>query len=254
MTPRDLFNSLIGDQQPTRIEVLEELEKITKGFNPLYTSTLISDFKDMLEQWKYDKTVERMKAEYNEIVASYEEDMHRCEYALAMGTSEPIEWPEEPKPFAYPCPGTYDSYLDYFIPSMYGYAVEVLTSHSTAATHPTADNTISEEFATEESQKIFQAMITHGYCIADGEAYRWDKTTALLAYFIDEVSRVLDLRPSNGRIPWSIFRPVFNLSESDIRTCRNEVSKYTTNENKGAQKDKPEGWRELDNLISEALR
>lgn len=253
MNARELFTMLMEYPQPTRTGVLAELETLTLNYNQEHTTALLSDFEDMLNEWKYNKVVARLEAEYNEkILAPYYTALHNAEYALAMGTNDPIEWPEEPAPFVAPppFPGSYDdSFI--FVAPMYEYAVEVLKYHApnNQDSHNSTDPSISSEFATEQARRIFEKLIGNGYCSIDGCRYKWKKSIALLAYCIDEMSLILELRPSNDRIPWSKFKSVFGLDEKTIRTCRNEVSKYTTTDKKGAQKDKPEGWRELDAVL-----
>lgn len=253
MNARELFAMLMEYPQPTRTEVLTELETLTLNYDQEHTTALLSDFKDMFNEWKYNKVVARLEAEYNEkILAPYYTALHNAEYALAMGSNDPIEWPEDPVPFGAPppFPGCYDEGF-IFVAPMYEYAVEVLKNH--APNNQDSNNStglsISPEFSTETAQIIFGKLTENGYCSIEGDRYKWEKSTALLAYCIDEMSHILELRPSNDRIPWSKFKSVFGLDEKTIRTCRNEVSKYTTTDKKGAQKDKPEGWRELDAML-----
>lgn len=253
MNARELFTLLMDYPQPTRTEVLAELETLTRNYDQVHTEALLSDFGDMLNEWKYDKVVGRLEAEYNEkILNPYYTALHNAEYALAMGTNKPIEWPEEPTPFVAPppFPGCYDDSV-IFVSPMYEYAVEVLKGHApnNQDSHNSTGPSISPEFSTETAQIIFEKLTENGYCSIEGDRYKWEKSMALLAYCIDEMSRILELRPSNDRIPWSKFKPVFGLDDVTIRTCRNEVSKYTTSDSKGAQKDKPEGWRELEILL-----
>ena len=227
MSALELFAMLMEYPQPTRTEVLAELETLTRNYDQVHTAALLSDFEDMLNEWKYNKVVARLEAEYNKkILDPYYTALHRAEYALAMGTNEQIEWPEEPESFVAPppFPGCYDDSL-IFIDSL----------NSTG---------ISPEFSTETAQIIFGKLTENGYCSIEGDRYKWEKSTALLAYCIDEMSRILKLRPSNGNIPWSKFIPVFSMNKSTVDTCRNEVSKYTK-----MYKDKPEGWRELDKML-----
>lgn len=248
MNARELFAMLIEYPQPTRTEVLTELETLTRNYNQEYTTALLSDFEELLNEWKYSKIVARLEADYNEnVLAPYYEALHRAEYAIAMGTNGPIEWPEEPLRFTPPppFPGCYDDSL-IFVAPMYEYAVEVLKNHkpNNQDFHNSTTPNLPSEFSTEQAQNIFKRLAENRYCSVEGNRYKWVKSTALLAYCIDEVSRILELRPSNDRIPWSKFAPVFGLDKSGVDTCRNEVSKYTMK-----YKDKPEGWRELDILL-----
>lgn len=248
MNARGLFSMLMEYPQPTRTEVLAELETLTRNYNQEYTTALLSDFEELLNEWKYSKIVARLEAEYNKnVLEPYHEALHCAEYAIAMGCNEPIEWPEEPQPFCPPAPfpGCYDDSL-IFVAPMYEYAVEVLKSHkpNNQDFHNSTTPNLPSEFSTEQAQTILKRLAENRYCRVEGNRYKWEKSTALLAYCIDEVSRILELRPSNDRIPWSKFASVFGLDKSGVDTCRNEVSKY-----KQGYKDKPEGWRELDILL-----
>lgn len=253
MTAQELFDMLMAYPQPTRTEILNHIEDITRNYEPDRVSALIADFSDMLVEWKYNEVVEDMRRNYNSTYSEYEEELRRAEYAFIMGLTDPIQWPEEPAPFVEPLPfpGCYDD-SNIFVPPKFDYALGLLTG-KTAGHSNNHPKKLSPELSTHKASAIFSAVEAAGYCSTNGVGYKWESTTALLAYFIDEVSRLLELRPSNDRIPWSKFAPVFNLSESTVRTCRNEVSKYTTTGPKGVQKDKPEGWRELKIIIKEAL-
>lgn len=254
MTPQDLFEKLTAYPQPTHTEILNSIEELTRNYEPERVNALIADFGDLLSSWKYEEVVKSLRREYDVNYSRYEEALNQAEYAVAMGTNDLIEWPEEPAPFVAPIPfpGFYDD-SNVFVPSMYDYAVKLLKSKITTKQPNLYNKKLPPELSTPEASAIFSAVEDAGYCSADGDGYRWENTKALLAYFIDEVSRLLDLRPSNDRIPWSMFVTVFNLSESAKRTCSNEVNRYTTTDKKGAQKNKPEGWRELKNIIDEAL-
>lgn len=248
MKPREFFNRLMEYPQPTRTEVLEAIENLTRNYDPDYTAALLSDLEDMLNEWKYNRVVARLEAEYNEnILEPYNTALHCAEYALANGCNEPIEWPEEPAPFIAPppFPRCYDDSLIYVAP-LYRYAVEVLERRATDNYKSLTSDTpiLSPKFETEQAQAIFDKLTANDYCRIEGSCYKWKKSTALLAYCIDEMSRILKLRRSNDRIPWSEFKIVFGLDKSAVNTCRNEVSKYTK-----MFKDKPEGWRELDPLL-----
>lgn len=259
MNLKEFFNSLMEYPQLTRSEVLEALETLTRNYEPERVTALIADFADMLFQWKcvvtynrakwdYEENERKHRAEYDDAFSEYERQLNIANYQLAMGTNDPIQWPEEPQPyiplqFIPPMPGTIADNIH--IPAIYDYAVEMLRSHApnNQESH-TIPTSLSPDFTTEQAQTIFRKLIETGYCMVDGNRYKWERSTALLAYCIDEVSRSLELRPSNDRIPWSKFAPVFGLDKSAVDTCCNEVSKYTKK-----YKDKPEGWRELDALL-----
>lgn len=262
MTVQELFDMLMAYPQPTRTEILNHIEEVTHNYDPERVEALLADFADMLFLWKCGETYDRAKreydererqhrAEYEDRYSAFEVRLNFAEYALAMGTNEPIEWPEEPEPyepllFIPPMPGTIADNIH--IPAMYSYAVELL-NRKTAGHSKKNLKKLPPELSTPEASAIFSAVEDAGYCSTDGDGYRWESTTALLAYFIDEVSRLLEMRPSNDRIPWSKFAPVFNnLDKSTKKECSNEVTRYTKD-----YKDRPEGWRELKIIIDDAL-
>ena len=254
MNAQELFETLTAYPQPPRIDVLNLIEEVTRNYQPERVSALLEDFADMMQMWRYDKVVEVLKSRYNERYSDYETELHKCEYALAMGTTDPIEWPEEPAPFVppLPFPGYFDD-SNVNVPPMYEFAVGML-KRKLGTTPDTCAARIPAELDTPRAKAIFDAVVRGGYCVKLESAYKWTHPTkGLLAYFIDEVSRILEMRPSNDRIPWATFAPVFGLNDSNKRTLKNEVSKYTTTDKKGAQKDRPEGWRELKIIIDEAV-
>lgn len=264
MNAHELFEMLTAYPQPMRTDALNLIEEVTRNYQLERVSALLEDFADMLNEWKYKRVVEVLKSKYNERHSDYETELHKCEYALAMGTTDPIEWPEEPAPFVppLPFPGCFDD-SDVTVPPMYEFAVDALKSHlqgpptrnqdQESSTTPETKS-LPPELSTDIAVAIFYAVERDGYCVKYGAGYKWTHPTkGLLAFFIDEVSRILEMRPSSDRIPWSKFAPVFGLTEADKRTLKNEVSKYTTTDTKGAQKDKPEGWRELKIVIDEAV-
>lgn len=249
MTPQELFDTLMAYPQPTRTEILNCTQEITRNYEPERVEALLADFSEMLFEWKYNKVVEAMRLNYDSTYSEYEEELHRTQYALAMGTNEPIEWPEAPAPFVAPppFPGFYDD-SNVFVPPMLEYALGLLMN-KIAGQSRSHLNKLHPELSTPEASAIFSAAEKAGYCSTDGDGYKWESTTALLAYFIDEASRLLEMRPSNDRIPWSKFAPVFNnLDESTKKECSNEVTRYTKD-----YKDRPEGWRELKIIIDDAL-
>lgn len=249
MTAQELFDMLMAYPQHTRMEILNHIEEVTRNYESNRVSALIADFSEMLVEWKYNKVVEAMRRNYDSTYSEYEEELHRAEYALAMGTNDPIEWPEQPASFVAPppFPGFYDD-SNVFVPPMFDYALGLM--NKTAGHSKNHPKKLPPELSTPEASIIFSAVEDAGYCSTNGEGYKWESTTTLLAYFIDEVSRLLELRPSNDRIPWSKFALVFNnLDESTKKECSNEVAKYS----KG-YKERPEGWRELKIIIEKALR
>lgn len=240
MTPKEFFNLLMEYPQPARTEVLAELETLTRNYNEEYTTALLSDFEELLNDWKYSKITARLEAEYNEnVLAPYYEALHCAEYAIAMGCNDPIEWPGEPAPFTPPPPfhGCYDDTL-IFVSPMYEYAVEVLKSKLiTEKIKAAYDNPISNKFdagsrlpevlTTPEALKIFEQARDLGLI---GGEYKWLKGLQLLACFAREMS--LKLRLGKGcnsdgtpRISWEHFERLFNIPKGKLRANYSDIQK-----------------------------
>lgn len=97
--------------------------------------------------------------------------------------------------------------------------------------------TIPEELDTEEARQLFNQI---KWCAQEGGSYRWNGTCALFGAFVDLTSDKLNIRPSNGRIPWKIYRKAFQCSEGYIKTAQQAVNDYKNN-----GESEPEGYQEI---------
>lgn len=102
---------------------------------------------------------------------------------------------------------------------------------------------IPESLKTEEVENLFNKIIDLNYCIKDGDLYKWIGTSALFGYFVDRVSGELEIRPSNDRLPWKMFKAIFQCDEKMVKTAKQIVNDY---KNKGLSK--PNGYKEIDKL------
>ena len=96
---------------------------------------------------------------------------------------------------------------------------------------------LPKELDTDEAQALFQNLINWGYCVYEGNLYKWESTPSLFGYFVDVASNFLNIRPSNNRLPWKIFKIAFQCSDKDISTAKQAVNAY---KNKGLSE--PEGF------------
>lgn len=195
MTPKEFFNLLMEYPQPARTEVLAELETLTRNYNEEYTTALLSDFEELLNDWKYSKITARLEAEYNEnVLAPYYEALHCAEYAIAMGCNDPIEWPGEPAPFTPPPPfhGCYDDTL-IFVSPMYEYAVEVLKSKLITDTSTATPKEVSEglslpiDLGTERARKYFARALDENMMEVTGAGCKWLKPQVWLGYLCSKI-------------------------------------------------------------------
>jgi hypothetical protein len=107
---------------------------------------------------------------------------------------------------------------------------------------------IPEALNAGEAKNVFSKAIEAGLMYQTKTGYHWNNTKALLAYFIDVFSDKLNddkynLRMSNGRIRWAIFKPLFGIDKDD-NSLNDAVNEYR---NRTGQK--PEGYKIIDNLF-----
>lgn len=219
MNATEFFKLLVGEEA-NPFSVTAAIKEITQGYDPELVNACLLTLPDMLRQWKSQ---------------------------LANGACICDPWL-----LLFGFPGDRQYLPTWFdgitlpTPPMYDYAIEQLTKYATSQAEPPRAAELPPELDTPQARAIFAELVKEGYCEKVVFGYRWRKSLALLAFFIDEVSKDgnLDLRPSSGRIPWALFQPVFNLSKNDIESCRREVSRYKQN-----YKNKPQDWRLLEAII-----
>lgn len=229
MNTRDFFNRLMEYPQPTRTELLDTIENLTRNYNPDRTAALLADFEELLNEWKYNRVVEHLETEYNvNVLEPFYTALHCAKYALAMGSNESIEWPEEPAPFTPPppFPGCYDDSL-IFVTPMYEYAVEVLRSHrkDNQAAHNSNAPNLPPELSTPQASEIFKRAKDEGL-IDDG--YNWLKGKQFLACFARRMSLALNLSKGinpdgTPRISWKPFEVLFGYQPGKLRANYNDV-------------------------------
>lgn len=108
---------------------------------------------------------------------------------------------------------------------------------------PEQPKTLPKELDTDEAKALFQEITDLGYCTFDGNLYQWTGTPSLFGYFVDIVSDFLNVRPSNGRLPWRLFKPTFQCSDTDISTAKQAVNDY-----KNKNQSEPEGFLSIKNI------
>ncbi len=100
---------------------------------------------------------------------------------------------------------------------------------------------------------IFEELIQKGYCHDTQLGHlHWDKSEALLAYFIYFCSSKLDI--CNGeRISWHPFISIFGLDKKRVELLRSTISKATTRSTKGDVTDykKPKDHKEIEKIVED---
>lgn len=92
---------------------------------------------------------------------------------------------------------------------------------------------------TEEAKSLFGKI---KYCVKDGDLYKWNGSPSLFGYFVDKTSDILNVRQSNNRLPWKIYKEAFQCSEKDISTARQAVNGY-----KNKMLSEPDGFLDIKN-------
>lgn len=82
---------------------------------------------------------------------------------------------------------------------------------------------------TDKAKKYLQKAIEAGLMVGTETGYHWNKSKVLLAYFIDIISdkcnENYNLRASNGKIRWNVFKPLFGIDKND-NSLRDAVNEY----------------------------
>lgn len=68
-----------------------------------------------------------------------------------------------------------------------------------------ARSIIPKEMHAESLDRLLEQLVMDGYLEQKYGSLHWTKSAPLYGVFVDEVSEILHLRPSNGRVPWSSF-------------------------------------------------
>lgn len=99
--------------------------------------------------------------------------------------------------------------------------------------------------STPEAKSILSKLINDGLCVADREAYKWKGRANELAAFIDCSSTVLKVRPSNNRVPWKLYKQLFNLSGREIKAAQDAKKDYDME-----RRAKPDKWSLICNICN----
>jgi hypothetical protein len=106
-------------------------------------------------------------------------------------------------------------------------------------------NNSNELLYTEKAKKAFAKAIEKGLMEHDGNGYKWIATNSLYGYFVDKLSDKIELKTSNNRIQWKLFKGIVTNHDSIVDTAKQAVNDY---KNKGL--NPPEG----DYIVDEILK
>lgn len=97
--------------------------------------------------------------------------------------------------------------------------------------------TLPKEFDTEEGHEILKKLEEAKLIARDETVYKWLGSSSLFGYFVLQASDKLELRHDNTRLPWKLYKKLFNVSDSMIKTAKNVISAL-----KKEHICEPEGW------------
>lgn len=115
----------------------------------------------------------------------------------------------------------------------------VFNPKETPATAPQEPQSpqLPEKLRVPKAVEIFAKAVEAGLMEVQGKGYKWLGQVNEYAAFVDCCSLTLDLRHSNGRIKWKIFKETFGMNEKEIRSAQAAKRDYD-----GEYRAKPDKW------------
>lgn len=111
------------------------------------------------------------------------------------------------------------------------------------ATKANSPQAIPQELNTDRAKEIFAKAVEAGLVSKD---YKWLATAGLYGYFVDMVSKELDIKTGAGRIQWALFKKTIVNHDTIVSTAKQAINSYN---NKGFSP--PNGDDIVDKIIKE---
>ena len=111
------------------------------------------------------------------------------------------------------------------------------------ATKANSPQTIPQELNTDRARAIFAKAVEAGLMSKD---YEWLATASLYGYFVDRVSKELDITTGAGRIQWALFKKMIVNHDKIVSTAKQAISDY-----KNKNLPPPNGDDIVDKIIKE---
>ena len=118
-------------------------------------------------------------------------------------------------------------------------------SQQTIAQESEAGIQLPAELNTPTAQTLFDKAIKAGLAEKSNGGYTWKGQSNELAAFIDCSSTSLKIRPSNGRVPWKLYKQAFGLTDKEIKAAQDAKKDYDME-----RRAKPESWDAIHALCS----
>lgn len=268
MTPQELFDMLMVYPQPSRTEILNHIEEVTRKYESARVEALLLDLADMLFQWQCRETYDRAKweheareaehrAKYEADNATYFECVRLAEMSyLGYGVPK-IEWPEEPEPyeplpFIPPMPGTITDNIH--IPAMYYYAVGLLKHKTVNETDSPGDTLyLPSELDTERARHYITEAITRGFIKQTPTGFEWirpcrrgEGKNTLIALFFGVIYCEDKIIPSHYGDKWKLGSGLFPDEPLKRLFGLNSLGAIRTNNlNPARERNAPRGWKDI---------
>ena len=91
------------------------------------------------------------------------------------------------------------------------------------ATKANSPQTIPQELNTDRAKEIFAKAVEAGLMSKD---YEWLASKSLYGYFVDMVSKELDITTGAGRIRWVLFKKTIVNHDTIVSTAKQAISDY----------------------------
>lgn len=111
------------------------------------------------------------------------------------------------------------------------------------ATKANSPQTIPQELNTDRARAIFAKAVDAGLMSKD---YEWLASKSLYGYFVDMVSKELDITTGAGRIRWVLFKKTIVNHDTIVSTAKQAISDY-----KNKNLPPPNGDDIVDKIIKE---
>ena len=95
------------------------------------------------------------------------------------------------------------------------------------ATKANSPQTIPQELNTDRARAIFAKAVDAGLMSKD---YEWLASKSLYGYFVDMVSKELDITTGAGRIRWVLFKKTIVNHDTIVSTAKQAISDYKNND------------------------
>ena len=213
------FSAFPCTRNLTRTEIVSYVDKVTKGFNPIYADSLLEDIKQAGRL--YCKKIMRITKYIQKYVLPITDDV------FVLLTFDSFK--------ATNCKACCEALgLDN---SLYHYTISLL-SRDTAQN---LKNILPPELDTPQAREYLNRAQEAGFVAKTSTGYKWKSDNkSECSYFCDLCSDALKLSPTESRTNWKPFAALFGYKAEDLRGAKNGWKNKT---------GLPRRWKEIQGLF-----